>query len=169
MAEPSAVETTSPGSPTQPSPADTEAESDAMSEALAEREAFLDAQQLPRDGTPLVAVTDAQKQLVTEQRAWSESQGATWTPQDESIVLALAADACESAILNQHVIDGAFLMTVVTNSPLVQQLIPADASDEKKALYVRNLASMSVFGAGFLCPSDKAAYNVAFAEAFPEQ
>lgn len=170
-AEPITGSSSPSASPAPMSSSEADADTDADTElkaAFAERDAFLDAQQLPRDGSPLVAITEAQKQLVKEQREWIEAQGLSWTAQDEWILLALASDTCESGIMNQHRIDGEFLATVLTGSPLVQQLIPTDATDAEISSYLRNLASKSVFGAGFLCPDDKDAWQAALAEAFPQ-
>lgn len=154
--------------PTEATESESEPDDGSLQAAFQERDEFFIEQRLPRDGSPLVAVTEAQKKLVTAQQEWVESQGGTWGARDEWILLALGSDTCENGILNQHRIDAQTLLTVVARSPLVQQLIPADATEQLRVQYVRNLASISVFAAGYLCPADSEAWQAAFAEAFPE-
>jgi hypothetical protein len=139
-----------------------------MEAAFAERDAFFDAQEFPDDGSLLEARTDAQKQLVAEQRAWTESQGGVWSEQSEAILLALGSDACETGILNHHRIDGDLLIGTISSSPLVNAVIPTEATDTERAAYERDLASMSVFAAGFLCPVDGEAWGAAFESAYPD-
>lgn len=149
-----------------PSPASTPTEIPGMAEAFAERDAFFAAQGFTGSG-PLTAKTDAQRALVQAQKEWTEKQGAAWDDRTESILLALGSDTCETGILNQHRVDGFTLKRLIESSPLAKQLIPADASAEQSALYERNIASMSVFSASYLCPADKDAWDAAFAAAYP--
>jgi hypothetical protein len=154
--------------PTQTQPADPTDGADAESDddPLAERQEFFEAQQLPLDGTPLVAVTPAQKEFISQQRAYVEGQGSTWSAQDENISLALAADACETAILNSHRIDASTLQTHVATSPLFAAILPKDADAATLAAGERNIASVMVFGTSFLCPDDSAAWESAFTEVY---
>ncbi|NYF16134.1 hypothetical protein HDC37_000948 [Microbacterium sp. AK009] len=167
-----AVEPEASTSPTvaTPAPAQTEGDDqageDPMADALAERDQFLADQQLPLDGSPLVAVTPAQQEFIGQQRAFVESQGGTWDAQTESISLALAADACETAILNYHEVDAPLLQAHVASSPVFAQLIPADFSEDQRAAAERNVASVMVFGAGFLCPEDGPQWEAAFTEVY---
>ncbi|MGM1016360.1 MAG: hypothetical protein ACQEW8_02320 [Actinomycetota bacterium] len=135
-------------------------------DVLAERDAFMEEQQLPTDGTPLVATTDAQKQFIAEQSEYVESQGGTWTAEAESITLALAADACETSILNRHTVDATTFQTHVSTSPLFANLVPADGTEEERASAERNVASIMVFGTSFLCPDDAGQWEAAFTEAY---
>lgn len=122
-------------------------------------------QQLPTDGSDLVAVTEAQKQFISEQRAYLESQGVEWTAQHESIYLALAADACETSILNGHDIDATRFSLHVQSSPLFRALLEGVGEDEVAA-GEKNLASVMVFGTGFLCPEDAPQWDAAFRELY---
>lgn len=155
---------TTPTNSSAPAPDDDKA----MADALAERDAFLEEQQLPLDGSPLVAVTEAQKQLVAQARERAEAQGGTWTEREEWILLALGSDTCESGILNQHRIDAEFMMAMLSGSPLVQQLVPADATQSELGARLQGIAKTAVFAAGYMCPDDKAAWDAALQEAFPE-
>ena len=135
-------------------------------DAFREREAFIKEQQLPLDGSFLVAVTEPQKQFIAEQKAYVESQGSTWTVQDESIALALAADACETSILNSHIVNAASLQTHVATSPLFPMIIPESITGDARAAAVRNVASLMVFGTSFLCPDDAVQWETAFTETY---
>ncbi|AZC13920.1 hypothetical protein DT073_09540 [Microbacterium sp. ABRD28] len=166
------VEVESSSSPTASSSAPTPSASDdadgddPMADALAERDQFLADQQLPLDGTPLVAVTPAQQEFIAQQRAFIESQGGTWDAQTESISLALAADACETAILNDHEVDAPLLQAHVASSPVFAQLIPDDFTADQRLAAERNVASVMVFGSGFLCPEDGPQWEAAFTEVY---
>lgn len=138
-----------------------------MADAFAERDAFFAAQGFAGNTGALHAQTDAQRALVKAQRDWTEKQGGTWTDSSESILLALASDTCETGILSQHHVDAVTLKQMVVSSPLTAQLIPKDAAPDKAALYERNIASMSVFGASYLCPADNDAWSAAFQTAYP--
>jgi pyruvate/2-oxoglutarate dehydrogenase complex dihydrolipoamide acyltransferase (E2) component len=134
--------------------------------AMAEREAFIREQGLPLDGSPLVAVTPAQRAFIAEQRAYVESQGGTWDAQSESLSLALTADACETAILNYHRVDASVLQVHVASSPLFTAIIPGDLAEPERLTAERNVASIMVFGTGFLCPDDASGWQQAFAETY---
>lgn len=140
---------------------------DGLTGALAERDAFIEAQQLPLDGSPLVATTDAQKQFIAEQRAFVESQGAAWSAQSENLALALTADACETSILNAHSIDLVAFQTHVETSPLFAAVIPEEIVGDERTAAERNVASVMVFGTGFLCPADAEQWESAFTTAYP--
>ncbi len=153
--------------PTGAAPSDGgSSDADALGDAFAERDRFFEEQQLPRDGSLLVAVTPAQQAFIAAQREYIESQGATWTAQEESVSLALAADACETAILNGHDVDASTLEAHVATSPLFAALIPADADDATRTAIEGNLASTMVYGAGFLCPDDSVDWQSAYAEVY---
>jgi len=151
--------------PAQTQPADG-ADAESVDDPLAERQAFFEEQQLPLDGTPLTAVTPAQKEFISQQRAYVEGQGSTWSAQDENISLALAADACETAILNSHRIDASTLQTHVATSPLFAAILPKDADAATRAAGESNVASVMVFGTSFLCPDDSAAWQAAYTEVY---
>lgn len=129
------------------------ATSSPSADPLAERDRFLREQQQPLDGSLLSAKTELQRALVETQRQWVESQGGTWTPEQESIILALALDACETSILNGHEIEVSTFRIHVDSSPLIAELIaasPADTADQARS----SLVSMMVFGTGYICPQD---------------
>ncbi|MBT9607062.1 hypothetical protein [Microbacterium sp.] len=161
---------TAPADPSSPAPLpDASASPDAGDEwgdAFAERDRFFEEQQLPLDGTPLVAVTPEQKEFIAQQKAYVEEQGATWTAQEESLSLALAADACETAILNAHAIDADLLRTHVATSPLFAQLVPADLQGGDRTSAEAPIASVMVFGTTFLCPDDGDAWIEAYIEVY---
>ena len=161
---------TAPGESPDPSPfpddSATPEPGDEFADAFAEREKFFQDQQLPLDGTPLVAVTPAQKEFIAEQKAYVEDQGLTWTADDENLSLALTADACETAILNSHDVDADVLRTHVATSPLFAQLVPADLQGEDRAYAEAPIASLMVFGTTFLCPDDGDAWISAYTEVY---
>lgn len=161
---------TAPGEPSAQPPLPEEsgdpAPGDDVEDAFAERERFFEEQQLPLDGTPLTAVTPAQKEFIAQQKAYVEEQGATWTDQEESLSLALAADACETAILNHHDIDSDLLRSHVATSPLFAQLLPADLQGDDRTFAESPIASVMVFGTTFLCPDDGDAWIAAYTEVY---
>lgn len=136
-----------------------------FADAFAERDAFIEAQGLPLDGSLLVAVTPEQKELIRQQKEYVESQGATWTPQDESTTLALSADACETSILNEHELDAMLFQTHVTTSPLVTAILESVSAEQRPAAE-RNVISLAVFGTQFLCPDDAPQWQAAFDEVY---
>lgn len=162
------------GSPTSaldgeqsPLPAEsTTVDPDDVSDVFAEREEYFREQQLPMDGSPLVAVTAAQKQFIAEQRAYVEQQGSTWTSTDESLALALAGDACETAILSRHQVDATTMNTHVATSPLFAQLIPSDVQGAARTQAEKPIASVMVFGATFMCPADGDKWVAAYQEVY---
>lgn len=163
----SGPETTEPETSAPETDADTACEVGDYECALQERDRFMEEQQLPTDGTPLVAVTPEQQEFIGNQRAHVESQGGTWTAQDESIVLALTADACESAILNFHQMNETLFTTHVATSPLFQQLVPADGSEAEREQAEASLADIMVYGMQFMCPDDFPAWATVFGEMYP--
>lgn len=145
---------------------DATAAPESFEDVFAERDEFFREQQLPMDGSLLVAVTPAQQQFIAEQRAYVEQQGLPWTAQDESLALALAGDACETAILSRHEVDASTLIAHVSTSPLFAQLVPADARGEARTRAEAPIASVMVFGATFLCPDDGDAWVAAYQEVY---
>lgn len=129
-----------------------------MADAIAERERFF-AEQRIAPGQTLVAVTDAQKEFVRQQREHAESQGAQWSPQSETIILATTLDACETSILNGHEISADRLTVHVGSSPVFDAYTTDSASE-------RGLASIMVFGTRFLCPDDAPQWQAAFDEVY---
>lgn len=159
--------TSAPDGEQSPLPAEsTTVDPDDVSDVFAEREEYFREQQLPMDGTPLVAVTTAQKQFIAEQRAYVEQQGSTWTSTDESLALALAGDACETAILSRHQVDATTMNTHVATSPLFAQLIPSDVQGAARTQAEKPIASVMVFGATFMCPADGDKWVAAYQEVY---
>lgn len=148
-----------------PTPTPTDSVTDGMAEALAQRDRFLAEQQLPTDSSMLVAVTPEQKEFIAQQREYLESQGVAWTEQHETIYLAAAVDACETAILNGHDVDAALLDAHVTSSPIFQTVL-GDLEGQEREAGERNLVSIMVFGAGFICPDDAPGWEAAFDEVY---
>lgn len=134
-------------------------------DVFAERDRFFRDQQLGDGSTTLVAATPAQKDFIAQQRAYLESQGAVWSPEYETIYLALTADACETSILNGHDVDATTVTTHIQTSPLVATILQ-DVASEQRAAATANLASVMVFGTGFLCPADAPQWEAAYAKLF---
>lgn len=130
-----------------------------------ERDQFINDQQLPLDGSPLKAITDEQKKFVAEHRAHVESSGGNWSDEAESLILALTADACESAILNGHKIDAFLFMTHVASSPLFNSLAP-DTSEDYETVRA-SIADIMVYGMQHLCPADFDDWTRVFYEVYP--
>jgi hypothetical protein len=129
----------------------------ATADALAERDAFIAAQQQPVGQTTLTAKTPEQQELVAQQRAHVEANGGQWSEQAETVTLALALDACETSILNGHQVDQDVYQMHVASSPLIQSLAIDDASRE-------GAVSIMVFGTRFLCPDDAPQWEQAWTE-----
>ena len=159
--------TSAPDAAQSPAPEEsTTVDPDDVGDVFAEREEYFREQQLPMDGSPLVAVTPAQKEFIAEQRAYVEQQGSTWTATDESLALALAGDACETAILNRHQIDATTMSTHVATSPLFAQLVPSDLQGAARTQAEKPIASVMVFGATFMCPADGEQWLAAYQEVY---
>ncbi|WP_156316531.1 hypothetical protein [Leucobacter japonicus] len=139
---------------------------DDLGDAFAEREQFFRDQQLPLDGSLLTAVTPQQQEFISQQRSYVESQGGTWTPEAEHAALALAADACETSILNGHEVDTDTFISHFQTEPLLPALVPDTLPDDQRAVAERNVASIMVFGTGFLCPADAPQWEAGFAEVY---
>ncbi|MBZ4486357.1 hypothetical protein LQ938_07760 [Microbacterium sp. cx-55] len=145
--------------PTPSASSSTDSGAGDVSDALAERDEFFAAQQqLPGEST-LVARTEAQKELVANQRAYVESQGVTWSTELESITLALGLDACETSILNSHTVDVNTFQSHVATSPLISALAGEDAAAQA------GVVSIMIYGTGFLCPDDAPQWQAAAGEA----
>ena len=138
----------------------------AAEDPIAERDRFLQEQQLPLDGTPLVAVTPAQKQFIEDQKSYVEEQGYEWTAEEENLTLALVADACETAILNSHVVNADTLRTHVATSPLFAQLVDPSLQGEERTAAEDPIANLMVYGTSYLCPKDSAAWLLAYTEVY---
>lgn len=156
---PTAEEFSTPGDEATATPDD-------FDDVFAERDEFFREQQLPMDGSPLVAVTPAQQDFIAQQRAYVEEQGLSWTASDESLSLALAGDACETAILSRHQVDASTMTAHVTTSPLFAQLIPADLDGAARTQAEAPIASVMVFGATFLCPDDGDQWVAAYQDVY---
>lgn len=124
-----------------------EAEPPVESDPFAEREQFFIDQQQPPGQSSLVAKTDEQRALVERQRQFTESQGVPWTAESETVLLALALDACETAILNEHNASATTLQVHVDTSPLIEA-IANNPGDRNRAV------DLMVFGMTYLCPDD---------------
>lgn len=143
---------------TTPTPDETGDAVASEGDVLAERDQFILDQQQPLGEALLTAKTPAQQQLIAEQRTHVESQGGQWSPQAESITLALGLDACETSILNGHVVDASTFETHVTTSPLIQQVGSTPES-------LDGAVSIMVFATGFLCPDDAPQWESAWQDA----
>lgn len=125
-------------------------------DVFAERDAFFaEQQQVPGDPM-LTPKTPQQQEFIAQQRAYTESQGGTWSAELESITLALALDACETSILNGHDVDADLYATHVATSPLISALAGGDPATQ------RNVTSIMVFGTRFLCPADAPQWESAY-------
>lgn len=136
-----------------------------MADRFAERDAFVAAQQLPLDGSLLTATTPEQKEFIANQRAYMESNGIEWSAEAESIYLAAAADGCETAILNGHEIDTADFQAHVGSSPLFAAVL-SGLEGEKRTAGEANLASIMVYGMGYMCPADAPQWQAAYDETY---
>ena len=139
-----------------------------MDDALAERDQFVEDQQLPLDGSPLSAVTPEQKQFIEEQRTHVEEQGGAWTPEAESLTLALTADACETAILNGHESDASTVQTHIDTSPLFMSQLPETMPEDQRAQAEIGMADIMVYGMQHMCPADFSQWSDAVMEIYPE-
>jgi hypothetical protein len=135
---------------------------------LAEQEQFLEDQQLPLEGSPLSAVTPEQKQFIEEQRTHVESQGGVWTPEVETLTLALTADACETAILNYHESDTSTVQAHIATSPLFLT-IPQDLTADEREQAEASMAEIMVYGMQHMCPADFPDWRDAVIELYPDR
>ncbi|ALJ20357.1 hypothetical protein [Microbacterium sp. No. 7] len=141
---------------------------DAFADAFAERERFFADQQQRPGVDELVPRTEAQRALVDAQQAWVEGNGGTWDAQSERITLALALDACETSILNQHRVSAETFRVHVATSSLFMSLLES-LPEEQRAEGEANVASIMVFGTDYLCPDDAPQWQAAFDEVYPDR
>lgn len=125
-------------------------------------------QKLPLGGSPLSAVTPEQKDFVEEQRTHVEEQGGVWTPEVESLMLALTADACETAILNDHDTDASTVQMHIDTSPLFLNQIPESLPEAQRAQAEMSMADIMVYGMQHMCPDDFEQWSEADMELHPE-
>ena len=145
-----------------------ESQQPGMEDALTEREQFMEDQQLPLDGSQLSAVTPEQKQFIEEQRTHVEEQGGVWSPEAESLTLALTADACETAILNNHETEASTVQMHIDTSPLFLSQIPETLSEAEQAQAQMSMADIMVYGMQHMCPEDFQQWSDAVMELHPE-
>ncbi|WP_022871061.1 hypothetical protein [Yaniella halotolerans] len=139
-----------------------------MEDALAERDQFMEDQQLPLDGSQLSAVTPEQQQFIEEQRTHVEQQGGVWSPEAESLTLALTADACETAILNNHDTDASTVQMHIDTSPLFMNQIPESLPEAEREQAQMSMADIMVYGMQHMCPEDFQQWSDAVQELHPE-
>lgn len=139
-----------------------------IEDALAEQEQFLKDQELPLDGSPLTAVTPEQKKFIEEQRTHVESQGGVWTPEAETLTLALTADACETAILNSHEVDTSTVRTHIATSPLFLT-IPEEVTADEREQAEASMAEIMVYGMQHMCADDYPEWRDAVLELYPDR
>lgn len=139
------------GGPEEPGTQEEEGE---FADAFEERDQFLEDQQLPLDGSPLEATTPEQKEFIESQREYVESQGGTWSAEAETLTLALSLDACENAILAFHDADQETVLMHIETSPIFNQLIPPDVSEQEREGFEAELAGTMVYGMQYICPDD---------------
>lgn len=138
-----------------------------LDDAFAERDQFMRDQQFPTDDSWLTAVTDGQKEFIEWRRADVENQGGEFTERDEHITLALASDACETAILNGHNVDSAILKSHIETSPLIAVII-GDSDSERAKDIEWTLGYISVYGMKFMCESDYEPWRAVFDDVYGE-
>ncbi|GAA2524863.1 hypothetical protein GCM10009860_00760 [Microbacterium mitrae] len=143
----------SPRDPATPWPETTVTWQPGSAEAFAAREQFFIDQQLPLDGSALVATTPEQRTFIERQREHMANNGVQMTPQLETIFLAMTSDACETAILNAHNIDAAGYASFVDTSPIFIDLLGSSTGEERAAAS-ESLESIMLFGMSYVCPGD---------------
>ncbi|QEW03155.1 hypothetical protein [Microbacterium lushaniae] len=153
--EPSSTRESAPEE-TTPAPEETAAGSAPVADALAERDEFFATQGQPVDGSLPTPQTPEQQEFLDQQRAYVESQGGTWDEFYDGVALAVTLDACETSILNGHEIDVDTARLHIDSSPLIAEISGGDADA------TQGLASIMVFGTGFICPADAPQWEAAF-------
>lgn len=148
----------------EPAPSASAADGD-YAAALAERDQFIEDQQQPLDGSLAKARTPEQIAFVAEQREWIESNGLTWTEEEEAVTLALALDACETSILSFHAVTTETVSTHAATSPLIQGQI--DQAPEQADLIRQSMLEIAVFGTSFICEADAPQWEAAYLELYP--
>lgn len=148
-----------PPEPSGPSPSpesSAAATTEPLADALAERDEFFAAQgQPPGDALP-TPQTPEQQDFLAQQRAYVESQGGAWDDFYDGVALAVTLDACETSILNAHQVSVDTARLHIESSPLITQIAAGDAGA------TQGLASILVFGTGFLCPADAPQWEAAY-------
>lgn len=140
-----------------------DAESDSsggFADMFEERDEFMKAQQQPVGDEVLTAVTPEQKELVAEARAHVEQKGEIWDEEQESLVLVLALNACETSILNGHDINESTVQMHVATSPVLTALLQG-ATEEQRVSAVTGLMNLTVTGTTYLCPADSEQWSSA--------
>lgn len=136
----------------EPSPEEPDTDSE-FSDVFAEREQFMIDQQLPLDGSLLKAVTPEQQEFIEVVKQQFATNGVEFTENDESIVLALAADACETAILSSHDSSDFVIRGHALTSPLIAE-ITKNLEEPAKSQAIDNLMYTAATGMSYMCPAD---------------
>lgn len=151
QAPPAASQTAAPPPAASP-PAQAPAAED-LDARFAEREAFFIAQRRFLEDGPPRAETPEQRAFVG---ALDERGEAPLTAEEEAFWLALTLDACETAILNGHVLSAGAALAYVRGSPLLARWEDPAEKDQALALMLE--------GTTYLCPDDTAAWRGALDE-----
>lgn len=132
--------------------------------AFAERDAFMAAQGFG-DHVP-DATTAPQNAYIDAVRATFESSGTNWDPEYAGLYLALTSDACETSILNGHQIDTDLVLLYLATEPVIQQMIPTEATPEQRVPFERHYLQAAVAGVSQLCPADYEQWDAAYQAIF---
>ena len=136
---------------------------------LDERDAFIEAQQLP-PGSTLKAVTPEQKEFISAQTEYMESQGYEVDDELENLYLVVALEACETSILNNHKVNANVVYQHLITDPTLDAVVESSAdslSPEEKDFLYEQVNSVATYGMTFICPADAAAWQKASQEVFP--
>ncbi len=140
-----------------PPPSDAAEDASAEADVLAERDAFFAQQGRPQEGALPTPQTPAQEEFLAQQRAYVQSQGGSWDEFYDGVALAVTLDACETSILNAHAVTTETAQAHIASSPLIAQIAGGDPAA------TQGLASIMVFGTGFVCPEDAPQWEAAYA------
>lgn len=132
-----------------------------------EREQFIREQKLPLDGSMLTAATPEQSDFIDLIVGRMESDGIAWDSELENLYLALAANACESAILSSHEASAFTVEAYALSSPLISAYVE-HLPEADRPLSIAAFTRSAVDGMYYLCPEDYPEWDEAFYANYPD-
>ncbi|MFD2675324.1 hypothetical protein [Gulosibacter bifidus] len=129
-----------------------------------ERDQFFKDQKIELNNTIHEAATPEQEAFIEDIRSKREAAGdTTWSPEIETVTIALASDACETSILNSHNVDTEIVRIHAATSPLIKQMVKGKTESERIRM-TQGAMEIATTGVGYMCPADEPDWTAAMKE-----
>lgn len=123
-----------------------------LEQRLEERDRFFAEQQLPTDGSLPKAVTPEQKRFLSDVQERGFAIEASLADRFEAVVISIASDACETAILNGGDMTEMNARAFSQTSPIVLAMTE-DSSDANRVMITSELMQIVRMGTPYMCPN----------------